>query len=118
MKEGIVHHCCRSITARHLSTCALYTPTGKLKLSKTQVDILLGAEKNSMPGDGLRIKGRGKDAAADSLNRRGLVELRRYVGFFNGGRVHITGEGRRIAHLLRNRIAIGEQIATALKEGL
>ena len=98
----IVHPCCESITGRHQSVCALCTPTGKLKLSETQADLLLrangpGTEEGLYIGtdNGQRIRGRGQDATAYALQRRGLAQY-----FATACRVLLTGEGRRLAALL------------------
>ncbi|KKK59148.1 hypothetical protein LCGC14_3037300 [marine sediment metagenome] len=99
--NNIVHQCCESITGRHCSFCKLYTPTGILRLSVAQVDILLRAKDQSLPGDGMRIRGAPKWAPAMTLMRLGLVQVRsKHEG---GGRVYATKEGRRLALLLEEQ---------------
>ena len=97
-RRGITHPCCESITGRHQSTCALYTPTGKLRLNDLQVDLLLRTDRLMDPNTGLRIEGRALDASASALSRRSFVRLRRYHRHFH---VFLTEEGRRLAQILK-----------------
>lgn len=92
----IVHHCCRSITARHSSFCDLYTPTGRLKLSTFQADLLLRANAEDAE-EGLRVNVNGHNGSAYALERRHLAHVRRCS---DSCRVLLTDEGRRLASLL------------------
>lgn len=84
--------CCQSIAGIHLR-CPLFRENGNHKLSKAQRSLLVRAAANSLPGDGVPVRGPAAHRVAAALRKRGLLSDDDLVA-------KVTPEGKKLGEFL------------------